>query len=75
MIEGEMMSKPTTNSNRSRIISLEEDMTKLEERVLRMENLHIDLMARLDTILRISKVIAGIVAAGLGFDLGVEEML
>ncbi len=69
------MTKPTTNSNHSRIISLEEDMTKLEERVHRMENLHIDLMARLDTILRISKVIAGVVAASLGIDLGMEGMV
>ena len=64
--------KPTVSSNHARIIKVEEDLTILEEKVEVLDKKFIDVMARLDTLLRIGRGIAVMVAAGLGFDLGIE---
>ncbi len=64
--------KPTVASNHARIIKVEEDLTVLEDKVEILDKKFIDVMARLDTLLRIGRGIAVMVAAGLGFDLGIE---
>ena len=64
--------KPTVSSNHARIIKVEEDLTMLEDKVEVLDKKFIDVMARLDTLLRIGRGIAVMVAAGLGFDLGIE---
>ena len=64
--------KPTVSSNHARIVKVEEDLTILEEKVEVLDKKFIDVMARLDTLLRIGRGIAVMVAAGLGFDLGIE---
>ena len=70
-IGGENM-KPTVASNHTRIVRIEEDLGDLEERVDIMDRQFTDVMARLDTILKIGRGIAVMVAASLGFDLGIE---
>ena len=67
-----MKMKPTVSSNHARIIKVEEDLTMLEDKVEVLDKKFIDVMARLDTLLRIGRGIAVMVAAGLGFDLGIE---
>tara|TARA_B100000902_G_scaffold392576_2_gene445208 strand:+ start:77 stop:292 length:216 start_codon:yes stop_codon:yes gene_type:complete len=67
-----MRMKPTVASNHTRIVRIEEDLTVLEEKVETMDKQFIDVMARLDTIMRIGRGIAVMVAASLGFDLGIE---
>ena len=64
--------KPTVSSNHDRIVKVEEDLTILEDKVEVLDKKFIDVMARLDTLLRIGRGIAVMVAAGLGFDLGIE---
>lgn len=64
--------KPTVSSNHARIVKVEEDLTTLEDKVEVLDKKFIDVMARLDTLLRIGRGIAVMVAAGLGFDLGIE---
>lgn len=64
--------KPTVASNHTRIVRIEEDLTVLEDKVEAMDKQFIDVMARLDTIMRIGRGIAVMVAASLGFDLGIE---
>jgi len=67
-----MRMKPTVASNHARIIKVEEDLTVLEDKVEILDKKFIDVMARLDTLLKIGRGIAVMVAAGLGFDLGIE---
>ncbi len=64
--------KPTVASNHTRIVRIEEDLTILEDKVENMDKQFIDVMARLDTIMRIGRAIAVMVAASLGFDLSIE---
>ena len=64
--------KPTVASNHARIIKVEEDLTVLEEKVDILDRQFVDVLARLDTILRIGRGIAVMVGASLGFDLGIE---
>ena len=64
--------KPTVASNHTRIVRIEEDLTTLEDKVDSMDKQFTDVMARLDTIMRIGRGIAVMVAASLGFDLGIE---
>mgnify|MGYP003649603702 CR=1 FL=1 len=62
----------TVNENKTRIIRLEDDVQDIDTRLNDLEIKHIDLMARLDVILNGLKLIAALVAASLGFDLGLE---
>ena len=64
--------KPTVASNHARIIKVEEDLTVLEEKVEILDRQFVDVLARLDTLLKIGRGIAVMVATSLGFDLGVE---
>ena len=62
----------TIKENRDRIVHLEDDMKDLDVRVARLESSLIDLLARIDIIIRMSRATVVIVAATLGIDLGIE---
>ena len=62
----------TVKENRDRIVHLEDDVKDLDERVARLESSLIDLLARIDIIIRMSRATIIIVAATLGIDLGIE---
>ena len=62
----------TVKQNHERIVSLEDDVTEIQERLTDLEMKHIDLMARLDVIVNGVKVIIAIVGASLGIDVGIE---
>ena len=62
----------TVKENRDRIVHLEDDMKDLDVRVSRLESSLIDLLARIDIIIRMSRATVVIVAATLGIDLGIE---
>jgi hypothetical protein len=65
----------TVKENLNRIIRLEDDVEEVKERIYNLETNHIELITRLDTIGRVAKIIAAMVAATLGFDLGMEDMI
>ena len=62
----------TVKQNHERIVRLEDDVSEIQDRLTNLEKKHIDLMARLDTILNGVKLILAIVGASLGIDLGIE---
>jgi len=62
----------TVKANHERIVRLEDDVSEIQERLTNLEMKHIDLMARLDVIVKGVKVIIAIVGASLGVDLGIE---
>ncbi len=65
----------TVKENLSRIIRLEDDVEEVKERLYNLETNHLELMTKLETIARIGKLLALMVSATLGFDLGMEEMI
>jgi len=65
----------TVKENLNRIIRLEDDVDEVKERVYNLETSHAELITRLDTLARVGKLIAAMVAATLGFDLGMEDMI
>ncbi len=65
----------TVKENLTRIIRLEDDVEEVKDRVYNLETNHLELITRLDMIGRVAKIIAAMVAATLGFDLGMEEMI
>ena len=65
----------TVKENLKRIIRLEDDVEEVKERVYNLETNHLELITKLDTIARVGKIIAMMVAATLGFDLGLEGMI
>ena len=62
----------TVKANHERIVRLEDDVQEINERLINLEMKHIDLMARLDVIVKGVKLIIAIVGASLGVDLGIE---
>tara|TARA_R100001086_G_C11788765_1_gene245624 strand:+ start:472 stop:675 length:204 start_codon:yes stop_codon:yes gene_type:complete len=62
----------TVRENEIRIESLEEDVGDLDGRVSRLETDFTVMMSKLDILIKMGRVIVGMVAAGLGLDLGVE---
>ena len=62
----------TVKDNQNRIVRLEDDVQEINERLINLEMKHIDLMARLDIIVKGLKVIIAIVGASLGVDIGIE---
>ena len=66
------MSNMTVKQNHERIVRLEDDFQEIQDRLTSLENKHIDLMARLDTIASGVKIILAIVGASLGIDVGIE---
>ena len=65
----------TVKENLTRIIRLEDDVEEIKERIYNLETNHLELITKLDTIARVGKIIAMMVAATLGFDLGLEGMI
>jgi len=65
----------TVKENLNRIIRLEDDVDEVKERVYNLETNHMELITRLDTLAKVGKIIAAMVAATLGFDLGIEDMV
>ncbi len=65
----------TVKENLTRIIRLEDDVEEVKERVYNLKTNHIELITKLDTIARVGKIIVMMVAATLGFDLGLEGMI
>lgn len=65
----------TVKENLSRIIRLEDDIEEVKDRLYNLETNHLELMTKLETIARIAKLLAVMVSATLGFDLGMEEMI
>ena len=65
----------TVKENLTRIIRLEDDVEEMKERVYNLETYHLELITKLDTIARVGKIIAMMVATTLGFDLGLEGMI
>ncbi len=65
----------TVKENLTRIIRLEDDVEEVKDRVYNLETNHLELITRLDMIGRVAKIIAAMVAATLGFDLGMEDMI
>lgn len=64
--------KPTVATNHARIVKVEEDLTDLEEKVDMLDKQFTEVIVRLDTIMKVGRGIAVMVAASLGFDLGIE---
>lgn len=64
--------KMTVKQNHERIVRLEDDVQEIQDRLTSLEMKHIDLMARLDTIVNGVKLILAIVGASLGIDVGIE---
>tara|TARA_B100001142_G_C14137145_1_gene579186 strand:- start:504 stop:704 length:201 start_codon:yes stop_codon:yes gene_type:complete len=65
----------TVKENLTRIIRLEDDIEEVKDRLYNLETNHLELMTKLETIARIAKLLAVMVSATLGFDLGMEEMI
>ena len=65
----------TVKENLTRIIRLEDDVEEIKDRIYNLETKHLELITRLDMNGRVAKIIAAMVAATLGFDLGMEEMI
>ena len=62
----------TVKANLERIVGLEDDVKDLDVRVARLETSMIDLLARIDIIIRMGRATMVIVAATLGIDIGIE---
>ena len=62
----------TVKQNHERIVRLEDDVQEINQRLTNLEIKHVDLMARLDVIVKGVKLIIAIVGASLGVDLGIE---
>tara|TARA_R100000664_G_scaffold5273_1_gene10104 strand:- start:2567 stop:2767 length:201 start_codon:yes stop_codon:yes gene_type:complete len=65
----------TVRENQVRIANLEEDVTDLEDRVQTLENDFSVMMGKLDVLIKMGRVIVGLVTAGLGLDLGTGGMI
>ena len=65
----------TVAENEIRIDRLEADVQKIDERLANLESMHVDMMARLDVIVKMGRAIMGLIGVGLGIDLGLENMM
>ena len=65
----------TVAENEIRINRLEDDVQKIDERLANLESMHVDMMARLDVIVKMGRAIMGLIGVGLGIDLGLEKMM
>lgn len=62
----------TVKDNQIRITNLEEDVEALDGRVTELERDFSVMMGKLDLIIKMGRVVTGMVAAGLGLDIGLE---
>ena len=66
------MVNATVASNRERIVGVEEDVSSLEERVNYLERSHLELMTKLDMLLKLGRAILAVAGATLGLEVGIE---
>ena len=64
--------KMTVKENTIRIRNNEEDIEALDKRVTKLEGDFNLMMGKLDIIIKMGRVMVGMIAAGLGLDLGIE---
>ena len=62
----------TVRENEIRIENVEDDVADLDKRVTRLETDFTVLVSKLDLLIKMGRVIVGMVAAGLGLDIGIE---
>ena len=62
----------TVKENAIRIRNNEEDIEALDKRVTKLEGDFNMMMGKLDIIIKMGRVMVGMIAAGLGLDLGIE---
>ena len=62
----------TVKDNKIRITNNEEDIEALDKRVTKLESDFNLMMGKLDIIIKMGRVMVGMIAAGLGLDLGIE---
>jgi len=62
----------TVKENKIRITNNEEDIRALDDRVSKLENDFSLMMGKLDVIIKMGRVMVGMIGAGLGLDLGIE---
>lgn len=62
----------TVKDNKIRITNNEEDIDALDKRVTKLETEFNLMMGKLDIIIKMGRVMVGMIAAGLGLDLGIE---
>ena len=67
-----MMANTTVNSNRERIVRVEDDVSNLEIRVSSLEVMHIEHMAKMDLLIKLGRAILAIAGATLGLEIGIE---
>ena len=62
----------TVAENKIRIRNNEEDIESLDKRVTKLETEFNLMMGKLDIIIKMGRVMVGMIAAGLGLDLGMQ---
>ena len=62
----------TVKENTIRIRNNEEDIESLDKRVTNLESEFNLMIGKLDIIIKMGRVMVGMIAAGLGLDLGIE---
>jgi hypothetical protein len=62
----------TVKDNQIRITNNEEDIEALDKRVTKLESDFNLMMGKLDIIIKMGRVMVGMIAAGLGLDLGIQ---
>ncbi len=62
----------TVRENEIRIGSIEEDVSDLDRRVTKLETDFTVLVSKIDLLIKMGRLIVGMVAAGLGLDLGLD---
>ena len=62
----------TVKENTIRIRNNEEDIESLDKRVTKLEGEFSLMMGKLDVIIKMGRVMVGMIGAGLGLDLGIE---
>ena len=67
-----MMANATVASNRERIVRVEEDVSSLEERVSYLERSHLELISKIDILIKMGRAIMAGAAATLGLNIGIE---
>jgi hypothetical protein len=62
----------TVRENEVRIENVEEEVLDLDKRVTRLETDFTIMVSKLDLLIKMGRVLVGMVAAGLGVDLGIQ---
>tara|TARA_R100000808_G_C2089165_1_gene110198 strand:- start:587 stop:790 length:204 start_codon:yes stop_codon:yes gene_type:complete len=65
----------TVKENKVRIDNIQEDVTDLDRRVTQLETDFTVLVSKLDILIKMGRLIVGMVAAGLGLDLGLDGVM